>query len=60
MLLQLRVKNFRRLRDRTFSLQAGLNVVRGGNEQGKSTMLEAITYALLGATAAVGCQRNTQ
>lgn len=51
MLKKLKVKNFRRLQERSFDLVAGLNVVRGSNEQGKSTMLEAIAYGLMGAKA---------
>jgi DNA repair exonuclease SbcCD ATPase subunit len=51
MLKQLKVTNFRRLRDATIDFTPGLNVVRGQNEAGKSTMLEAITYAFFGVSA---------
>lgn len=51
MLKELKVKNFRKLRDVTVEFTRGLNVVRGQNEAGKSTMLEAITYALFGVKA---------
>ncbi len=51
MLNRLTVKNFRKLRDATFEFTKGLNVVRGVNEAGKSTMLEALTYAFFGVSA---------
>lgn len=51
MLKQVRIKNFRKLRDVTVDFTPGLNVVRGANEQGKSTLLESITYALFGVSA---------
>lgn len=55
MLLELKVRNVRKLRDETFTFTPGLNVVRGANEQGKSTMLECITYALFGVK---GCRTS--
>ncbi len=51
MLKKLVTKNFRKLEDNTFEFGPGLQVVRGANEAGKSTMLEAIGYALFGAKA---------
>jgi exonuclease SbcC len=50
-LVELKVRNFRKLRDRTFTFTEGLNVLRGANEEGKSTMLEAIAYAFFGVKA---------
>jgi DNA repair exonuclease SbcCD ATPase subunit len=51
MLKRLTTKNFRKLTDNTFEFGEGLQVVRGQNENGKSTMLEAIGYALSGIKA---------
>lgn len=51
MLKRLTLKNFRQHEDRTIDLTAGLNVVRGANEAGKSTLIEAIAYALFGSKA---------
>lgn len=51
MLKQIKTKNFRKLEDRTFDFGAGVQAIRGGNELGKSTLLEAIAYGLFGATA---------
>jgi DNA repair exonuclease SbcCD ATPase subunit len=51
MLKRLTTKNFRKLTDNVFEFGEGLQVVRGANEAGKSTMLEAIAYALAGVKA---------
>lgn len=51
MLIELKTKNFRKLRERTIDFTSGLNVLRGANEDGKSTLIEALTYALFGAKA---------
>jgi DNA repair exonuclease SbcCD ATPase subunit len=51
MLKALRTKNFRKLTDNEFIFGDGLQVVRGSNEAGKTTMIEAITYALFGIKA---------
>ena len=48
MLLRLELKNFRRHRDLAIDFTSGLNVIRGRNEGGKSTILEAMLYALYG------------
>lgn len=48
MLLRLELKNFRRHRDLVIDFTSGLNVIRGRNEGGKSTILEAMLYALYG------------
>lgn len=45
-LTQLTVKRFQRLRDLTVSFAAGLNVIRGPNESGKSTLRRALLVAL--------------
>ncbi|UCV26699.1 AAA family ATPase [Ferribacterium limneticum] len=49
MLNQLRLTCFRKHVDRVIDFTNGLNVVRGANEAGKSTMNEAILYALFGS-----------
>lgn len=54
MLKKLTTRNFRRLTDHEFVFGEGLQVVRGANEAGKSTMLEAIAYALFGIKACRG------
>ncbi len=51
MFTYLTTKNFRKLRDHRFEFSAGLNAIRGLNEHGKSTLFEAIGYALLGSGA---------
>lgn len=49
MLISLKAKNFRKHTDLTLDLKAGLNVLRGPNEQGKTTVIEIILYALYGS-----------
>ena len=51
MLKRLKAKNFRKLVDTELTFAPGLTAVRGSNEAGKSTLLEAIAYALHGAKA---------
>lgn len=51
MLKRLKAKNFRKLVDTELTFGPGLTAVRGSNEAGKSTLLEAIAYALHGAKA---------
>lgn len=43
--------NFRRHTDAVFTFNEGLSVIRAGNEQGKTTIIEAIAYALFGVKA---------
>src|SRR5688500_10049757 len=43
---RLRLQNFRRHRDLDIELTPGLNVVRGANESGKSTIQRAIEMGL--------------
>lgn len=50
MLKTLHLTNFRKHLDCTLSFSEGLQVIRGDNESGKSTLAEAILYALYGAT----------
>lgn len=47
----LTLKNFRKVLDSTIDFTAGVNVIRGNSEAGKSTRLEALGYALFGAKA---------
>ena len=49
MLKKLKLVCFRQHEDRTFEFTPGLNVIRGANEKGKSTLLEAIAYVIYGA-----------
>ena len=42
---ELSLRNFRRFRHASFSLNDGINVVKGPNESGKSTMLQALLAA---------------
>ena len=51
MLKSLTTKNFRKLADHQFYFAPGLNVVKGQNEEGKSTLFEAVKYALFGVKA---------
>lgn len=50
MLKSISLKNFRKHEDAQFTFNDGLVVVRGRSEAGKSTLGEAITYALFGAS----------
>lgn len=43
------LKNFRKHVDLEVNFEMGLNTLRGPNEQGKTTIIEAIIYALWGA-----------
>lgn len=48
-LIELNMRNFRKHIDRKVMFTEGLNIVRAENEGGKSTMYEAIAYALGGS-----------
>lgn len=52
MINKVTLKNFRQHRDLTLDLQPGFTALRGENEAGKSTVLEAILFALFGIRAA--------
>lgn len=51
MIRNLQLKNFRQHTDLALSFDQGVTVLRGANEAGKSTVFEAIAYALFGARA---------
>lgn len=51
MLLTLKLKNFKQHEDLEVNFSGGLQAVRGSNEAGKSTLFEAIAYALYGSRA---------
>lgn len=51
MLNKITLTNFRKHVDATFEFGDGLHVLRGNNEIGKSTVIEAIAYALFGVKA---------
>lgn len=51
MIKQIKLTNFRQHEDLTVDMTEGLNVLRGPNEAGKSTVMEAVLYALYGAKA---------
>jgi DNA repair exonuclease SbcCD ATPase subunit len=51
MIRTLQLKCFRKHVDLNIEFSSGLNVLRGANEAGKSTVLEAALYALYGAKA---------
>lgn len=51
MLETLRLTNFRQHSDLTLAFKPGLNVIRGSNEQGKSTLIEGISYNWFGTKA---------
>jgi DNA repair exonuclease SbcCD ATPase subunit len=48
MLISLSMKNWRKHTDKVINFTSGLNAVRGANENGKTSMLLAIAYALWG------------
>jgi len=47
----IRLQNFRNYADATVLLSPGLNVVVGGNAQGKTNLLEALAFAATGSTS---------
>lgn len=49
MLIEVKLKNFRQHRDLTVNFENGMVALRGANEKGKTTLLEAIVYAMGGA-----------
>ena len=51
MLHTLETNNFRKLTKGSFNFVEGLNAIRGLNEQGKTTLLEAFAYLLFGVDA---------
>lgn len=51
MLKHISLRNFRKHTNTELPLQDGLMVLRGSNEAGKSTLIEAICYALFGVKA---------
>lgn len=51
MFQQLDLKNFRQHTELTIDFQQGVVALRGRNEAGKTTVLEAMAYAMFGATA---------
>ena len=59
MLKNLKLNNFRSLRSNSFDFSHGLQVVRGSNEAGKSTLLEAMLYALYGSRSLRNSLANT-
>ncbi len=55
MINNLHLKNFRQHTDLTLDFSEGVTVMRGSNEAGKSTIFEAVTFALFGLRA---CRNN--
>lgn len=51
MLNKVTLKNFRKHTDSEFEFGGGLNCLRGSNEAGKSTIFEAVAYAMFGSSA---------
>lgn len=51
MINTIRLQNFRQHLDRTFNFTPGINAIRGDNEAGKTTILEAFAYLVFGARA---------
>ena len=51
MLIYLKLNNFRKHTEAEFNFSAGLTVVRGSSEAGKTTLAEAILYCLFGSSA---------
>lgn len=51
MLKQIKLTNFKRHESLTISFADGLTAIKGGNEAGKSTLIQAIAYALFGTKA---------
>lgn len=51
MIISLKLEHFRKHIDRVFNFTDGLNSIRGANEDGKTSLLLAILYALYGVRA---------
>lgn len=51
MFLRAKLTNFRQHTAREFFFHEGMTAIRGPNEKGKSTLIEAMLYALFGVTA---------
>lgn len=51
MLRILKLKNFRKHTDKEVVFGTGLTAIKGANEAGKTTVIEAVLYALYGSTA---------
>lgn len=51
MLKSLKLSNFRQHLDRVFHFGPGINAIRGENEHGKTTVLEAFNYLIYGSSA---------
>lgn len=51
MLQKIDITNFRKHRNLSLSFTSGMNTIRAKNEGGKSTIIEAISYALFGSRA---------
>ena len=49
MLVRLKLENFREAVSEEIVFTPGINLFKGPNESGKSTRLEAISYALFGS-----------
>lgn len=52
-------KNFGVLADGTYNFTDGMNIIRGANEKGKSTLVEAILYGMFGSGALRGTIEDT-
>ena len=44
---QIRIRNFRNIESATVSFDPGVNILTGANAQGKTNLLEAISFAAL-------------
>lgn len=69
MLVSVELKNFRQHKNLTVKFTNGLQLLRGANEAGKSSVIEAVLYALygtkslrgtLGDTATWGCKEGNR
>ena len=47
---ELTIRGFGKFHDRTFTFSDGINILYGKNESGKSTIIDALTYAMFGIT----------
>ena len=54
MLNELTIKNFRKHENRTINFVDGLNIIKAGNEEGKTTLMEAVSYNWFGSSALRG------
>lgn len=58
MLANIKITNFKRIKSLDVSVERGLNIIKGRNSTGKSTLVQAIVFALYGQAAVPGQRKH--